>query len=140
MTNNYLSAVETHAFCGMQALGELGLGENWLEKLTRDMFRGLSALKILRVNDNRISSIEDNTFVGHNNLNELDISGNKLKELSQGMFTGALSLQTLHIQKIMLTTIGKEVFVDLKRPLHLAVSDPQIGASHHDNPLICNAK
>ena len=129
ISNNDITEIESGAFRSMVKLTELGLGYNILEKLRSDMFSGLPALEILRLNQNKLDNVVANTFSGHNSLYELDISENAIRVLRRDMFKGMPSLSKLHIEENLIQTISLQVFVDLQRPLLLAVSDPRVGAT-----------
>ncbi|NWQ90115.1 TLR5 protein, partial [Burhinus bistriatus] len=94
----------------------MDLGENmlqlvWERDLCLDVFRALSKLQVLHLNNNYLSSLPQEIFRGLTSLKRLNLASNLLSHLSPGLFPQ--SLTNLNLSGNQLFSPEPEVFMTL---------------------------
>nr|XP_025036765.1 toll-like receptor 5 isoform X2 [Pelodiscus sinensis] len=94
----------------------LDLGENmlklvWDRGLCLDVFRALSNLLVLHLNNNYLTALPQDIFSGLKSLNRLNLASNLLSYLPPDVFPE--SLKTLNMSENQLLSLAPEVFMTL---------------------------
>ncbi|NXD10508.1 TLR5 protein, partial [Nothocercus nigrocapillus] len=94
----------------------IDLGENmlqlvWERHLCLDVFRALSKLQVLHLNNNYLSALPQEAFRGLTSLQRLNLASNLLSHLSPGVFPQ--SLKNLNLSGNQLFSPEPEVFMTL---------------------------
>ncbi|XP_074846016.1 toll-like receptor 5 [Carettochelys insculpta] len=94
----------------------LDLGNNMLQLVWNtgsclDVFRALSKLEVLHLNNNYLTALPQGIFHGLKSLKRLNLNSNRLSYLSPGVFPE--SLKILHVSENQLLSPALEVFMTL---------------------------
>ncbi|NXP06709.1 TLR5 protein, partial [Thinocorus orbignyianus] len=114
--NRFSDCVKSHNIMGNNQLIYMDLGENmlqlvWERNLCLDVFRALSKLEVLHLNNNYLSSLPQDIFRGLASLKRLNLASNLLSHLSPGIFPQ--SLTNLNLSANQLFSPEPEVFMTL---------------------------
>ncbi|NXS99731.1 TLR5 protein, partial [Jacana jacana] len=104
------NVTENHQLVYMD-LGENMLQLVWERDLCLDVFRALSKLQVLHLNNNYLSSLPQEIFRGLTSLRRLNLASNFLSHLSPGLFPQ--SLTNLNLSGNQLFSPSPEVFMTL---------------------------
>ncbi|XKL67476.1 hypothetical protein PGB90_002967 [Kerria lacca] len=102
--------INSATFTGLFGLFMLNLSSNNITKLDAFMFRGLSQLRVLRLENNVISSIPENTFSTLSELNTLVLSNNKLKKIEAFTFDALIGLILLALDNNQIIHVDENAF------------------------------
>ena len=91
----------------------LNLSNKTIKKLSKDVFRGLSNVRILGLNQNNLTKIPDKIFSDMSNLEVLHLTDNALGKLSKKTFNGLDSLRFLRLRNNNLHNLSKKTFSNL---------------------------
>ncbi|XP_069708822.1 toll-like receptor 5 [Phaenicophaeus curvirostris] len=117
LKQNRLSYCEkSNNFTGNNQLIYMDLGENmlqlvWERDLCLDVFRALSKLQVLHLNNNYLRALPQEIFRGLTSLKRLNLASNLLSHLSPGLFPQ--SLENLNLSRNQLFSPEPEVFMTL---------------------------
>ncbi|NWH74998.1 TLR5 protein, partial [Piaya cayana] len=117
LRQNRLSYCEkSNNFTGNNQLIYMDLGENmlqlvWERDLCLDVFRSLSKLQVLHLNNNYLRVLPLEIFRGLTSLKRLSLASNLLSHLSPGLFPQ--SLENLNLSRNQLFSPEPEVFMTL---------------------------
>ncbi|NWI19047.1 TLR5 protein, partial [Crypturellus soui] len=111
----------------------IDLGENmlqlvWERHVCLDVFRALSKLQILHLNNNYLSALPQEAFRGLTSLQRLNLASNLLSHLSPGVFPQ--SLKNLNLTGNQLFSPEPEVFMTLSK----------LDITHNNYVCDCNLK
>ncbi|NWW51150.1 TLR5 protein, partial [Pedionomus torquatus] len=114
--NRFSDCVKSHNIIENNQLIYMDLGENmlqlvWERNLCLDVFRALSKLQVLHLNNNYLSSLPQDIFRGLTSLQRLNLASNLLSHLSPGLFPQ--SLTNLNLSGNQLFSPEPEVFMTL---------------------------
>ncbi|PKU40506.1 toll-like receptor 5 [Limosa lapponica baueri] len=114
--NRFSYCVKSHTITENNQLIYMDLGENmlqlvWERDLCLDVFRALSKLQVLHLNNNYLSSLPQEIFRGLTSLKRLNLASNLLSHLSPGLFPQ--SLTNLNLSGNQLFSPEPEVFMTL---------------------------
>ena len=131
----------------------VNLENNLIKKITKNSFRHLKELKVLKLSGNMIHQIDTGSFDDLQNLMKLDLTKNHICELPvgifsklesleilylsdnklenvEGIFGGLKNLQKLSIEKNHLTEISNKTFDGLETLQQLKLSNNNISNIH----------
>lgn len=95
---NKLTNLDKNVFKGLTSLTRLELDDNYLTKLDKNIFDGLNSLKELSLNDNKLTTLDKDIFNGLNKtLVQLYLANNKLANLDKNIFSGLNALLVIDI-------------------------------------------
>ena len=120
-------------FRNLTLLRGLSLTKNYFDQSDEalgTMFRGLSRLTHLSLDNCALKRLPDTTFLGLRNLVMLVLSGNRLPALSSKLFGDLASLQTLNLAGNQLTAVDKGFIRGLPPSLRKV--------DFARNPFVCN--
>uniref|UniRef100_A0A8C3KTL3 Toll-like receptor 5 n=1 Tax=Calidris pygmaea TaxID=425635 RepID=A0A8C3KTL3_9CHAR len=114
--NRFSYCVKRHNVIENNQLIYMDLGENmlqlvWERDLCLDVFRALSKLQFLHLNNNYLSSLPQEIFRGLTSLKGLNLASNLLSHLSPGLFPQSLTI--LNLSRNQLFSPEPEVFMTL---------------------------
>ncbi|XP_035748375.1 toll-like receptor 5 [Egretta garzetta] len=114
--NRFSYCVKSHNVIENNQLIYMDLGENmlqlvWERHLCLDVFRALSKLQVLHLNNNYLSALPQEIFRGLTSLKRLNLASNLLSHLSPGLFPR--SLTNLNLSGNQLFSPEPEVFMTL---------------------------
>ncbi|KAM6355654.1 toll-like receptor 5 [Podargus strigoides] len=114
--NRFSYCVESGNITENSQLIYMDLGENmlqlvWERDLCLDVFRALSKLQVLHLNNNYLSALPQDVFKGLTSLERLNLASNLLSHLSPGLFPQ--SLTNLNLSGNQLLSPEPEVFMTL---------------------------
>ena len=113
-----IESIDNNTFNKLNGLKTLVISGNDFKKPTidTDIFRGLTSLKVLYLNDNNLESINQRVFKSLESLELLYLSNNRLKIIEQNTFDGLGSnLVYLYLSGNQITEINQNVFQELKK-------------------------
>ncbi|XP_014806353.1 PREDICTED: toll-like receptor 5 [Calidris pugnax] len=115
--NRFSYCVKSHDVIENNQLIFMDLGENmlqlvWERDLCLDVFRSLSKLQVLHLNNNYLRSLPQEIFRGLTSLKGLNLASNLLSHLSPGLFPQ--SLTNLNLSRNQLFSPEPEVFMTLR--------------------------
>ena len=117
-------------FSNLKLLKIFGLKEN---KLSKEMFTGLSSLKVLKVYYSDFVTIDDQTFEHLKNLEILGLASNqKLNSLPAKCFNGLSNLRELDLCHCGLTDIQEDTFSNLTKLKNLNLSSNKLISIHYN--------
>ncbi|XP_019907990.1 leucine-rich repeat transmembrane neuronal protein 4-like isoform X1 [Esox lucius] len=111
---NSLVNLRASQFSGLSQLVWLYLDHNYINAVDSQAFHGVQRLKELILSSNKITQLQNNTFTAVPNLRNLDISYNKLQALQPSQFQGLRKLLSLHLRSNSLKNVPMRVFQDLR--------------------------
>ncbi|XP_067118807.1 protein toll-like [Centruroides vittatus] len=111
ISNN--NSIKSESFEGLNDLLTLILQRNYIPFISKDLFRHVKQLQVLRLNDNRIRKLDDESFSYLSNLTHLELGGNPIEVLPEKVFFRLYNLKVLHVYKIQLKNLSTDVFKDL---------------------------
>ena len=127
LKENRIRAIGGRAFNGLQNLQELDLSRNILTYFPQDIFKPLSALKVLNLGYNKFSNnFPNNLFSAQSNLQTLTLDGNSLVSLKASMFQGLKNLQVLNVHNCAIKTMNNDVFLHITMLTNLDLSFNQL--------------
>ncbi|CAG2246566.1 ADGRL2 [Mytilus edulis] len=100
MDNNQIAMLDTNIFKGLTALLDLWLNENQITTLKENVFNELTSLQTLYVkglHSNQITSIDANAFTGLTALREISLNSNHITTIDVNTFNGLTALQGINI-------------------------------------------
>ncbi|KAM6323420.1 toll-like receptor 5 [Aegotheles albertisi] len=114
--NRFSYCVKSNSVIENSQLIYMDLGENmlqlvWERDLCLDVFRALSKLQVLHLNNNYLSALPQEIFRGLTSLKRLNLASNLLSHLSPGLFPQ--SLMNLNLSGNQLFSPEPEVFMTL---------------------------
>lgn len=95
----------------------LNIGENLIQRITKNDFRYFSNLRVLHIHQNQIAHIEDMSMVHLVGLRELYMQNNKLTNLPKHLLHGMLNLLVLDLSHNNILFISPSAF-ELTPSLH----------------------
>ncbi|KAK2139700.1 hypothetical protein LSH36_1651g00016 [Paralvinella palmiformis] len=121
-----------YIFSNLTKMTGLSLSKNYFDQssdVLGMLFRGLTNLTHLSLEDCSIKRIPDTTFKGLHNLVMLTLSGNRISILNANFFNDLRSLQSLNLAGNKLTTVQKDV---------IALFPPSLNVfDFSGNPFVC---
>ena len=125
---NRLHDINAMAFRNLNLTKSLSLGNNKLTAagISREVWKPLTYLKILILNENAFDVIPRSYFQYMHNLRLLHLAGNKISILESGSFSGLSLLSMLDISRNNISAIPSGVFKDLVRLTILKMERNQI--------------
>ena len=108
-----VAGVRTEVWKHLTYLKVLDLNENSFETIPRSYFRYLKNLRYLYIAGNNIFGLESGSFSGLPQLNMLDISRNNISALPSGVFKDLVMLKNLRMERNKISHIAKESLLDL---------------------------
>ncbi|KAK2082050.1 Slit 1 protein [Saguinus oedipus] len=110
-----------------QSMAELQLNNNEIFILeATGMFKKLTHLKKINLNNNKLSEIENGAFEGAASVSELHLTANQLEFIRSGMFWGLDGLRTQMLQNKDISCIHNDSFTGLCNVRLLLLYDNQI--------------
>jgi Leucine-rich repeat (LRR) protein len=91
--DNEIEALNGNTFKGLTNLQTLSLGLNRIKQIDVDLFKSLTNLQDLWLNTNEIDHIHVDTFNGLVNLREIYLNGNRLRTIQSNTFKGLVNLK-----------------------------------------------
>jgi Leucine-rich repeat (LRR) protein len=95
LNSNRLKSIPVNTFIQLNNLQELGVANNPIEVIQDGSFRGLSQVKVLKIEHTHLKCLPANAFNGLTGLEQLHLAGERLDELDEH------SLNTLHTLKVL---------------------------------------
>lgn len=83
------------------------------DELNRDMFRGLTCLKLLNLSFNKLKCLPDGVFADLVNLEELVLMYDEITQVSEATFAGLVQLKTLYLSNNPFKRIDPSTFVNM---------------------------
>ena len=111
LRSSSITALKPGDFEGLTALRILRLDDNALTSLPVGVFDGLTALEELVLAGNELTSLPARVFNGLTTLTVLDLDSNALSTLPMGLFDGLTALQSLALANNELTALEEEELV-----------------------------
>jgi Leucine-rich repeat (LRR) protein len=135
LSSNELLYLDSDAFRGLENLTTLVLTDNYLNKLTSNLFKGsLFKISIFELCDCKLTKIEPNSFLElQNSLKTMQLFSNRLQFLKSYFFSGLRELTFLNLKDNQISSIEKETFKDLVKLDKLNLADNAIA---HIDPSI----
>lgn len=93
---NQITRLENNSFDGLIQLFGLGLIDNQLVNITRDVFSPLGSLQVLNIANNQLERVDPLSFVNNPMLSAIRLDGNRLTDIS-GIFHNLTSLVWLNV-------------------------------------------
>ncbi len=131
--NNEITTIDSKSFTGMISLQNLTLANNKISHIETETFANLKSLLHIWLNINRLTRLKFGQFAGLNLLQGLWLENNQISHIEQGAFDSCYSLNKLHIWHNKLSTLSPDLFINLPRPLTLALS------GRHKNRWNCSS-
>lgn len=125
-----ITELQANDFRGLSSLRVLRLDDNSLATLPARIFSGLSALEELSLHGNSLSTLPDSVFRGLSALEELRLNENSLRELPEPIFDGLSSLRWLGLEDNSLNGLPQKVFSGLESLTNLNLRSNQLSALH----------
>ena len=101
---NHITKIPCNFFKGVTRVSKLLLDNNFIETITKCMFRNLVQIEELYLQSNLISKIENDSLVELNSLKHLYLNNNKLKNIPSNLFKNlpleVVNLRHNHLQDI----------------------------------------
>ncbi|MCY3911649.1 MAG: leucine-rich repeat protein, partial [Chloroflexi bacterium] len=111
LSRESLTAVKARDFRGLTGMKVLRLNHNSLAAVPSEVFDGLASLQELYLNNNALTALPEDVFDGLTNLATLSLSNNSLAALEADVFDGLTSLTTLRLNNnSTLATLPADVF------------------------------
>ncbi|XP_041475033.1 G-protein coupled receptor GRL101-like isoform X1 [Lytechinus variegatus] len=126
LTELFHLEIEEDAFAHNSFLHTLVLKGTTLDSLTRGMFRGLSSLEYLNLDDNLIHNLTVDSFAHLTKLQSLTLANNQLTVIESGSFDGLRNLRSLNLDFNLITVIAEGAFYDLIQLRVLFLTTPEI--------------
>ena len=125
LDHNHIGDIEAGAFSDLQKLKVLNIAHSNLQgpDLIHGLFSELEALEDLFLEHNDIERLQSGVFVGLKELKTLELGFNSLSSLDADVFAGLESLQKLSLVGNSMTSITYTDFQPLPRPLELLLSN-----------------
>ncbi|XP_076836053.1 toll-like receptor 22 [Brachyhypopomus gauderio] len=117
LQGNNISVLTDHMFEACFNLTELDLSDNEISKLSASIFKGLTQLKVMRLQLNQIAQLQ-HTFPMLPTLEFIDLSRNQIKSLTCLDFANLTQLTRLYLYSNRISTINPCMFKDLNN-LHV---------------------
>nr|XP_023017087.1 leucine-rich repeats and immunoglobulin-like domains protein 3 [Leptinotarsa decemlineata] len=129
VSHNYINKIDQDSWEFCHKLLILDLSFNNLESIEADTFNGLENLQKLSLHNNSITFIRENAFVHLPKLKFLNLSYNKIWltiEDATGVFQGLHDLMKFHLAGNGIKSINAEAFAGLKNVTYLNLSNNNI--------------
>ena len=127
-THAALTELPEQVFGGLHALTVLRLNQNQLAELPDGIFDPLTALATLDITENQLTALPTDVFDGLTGLGALGLAGNRLAGLPDGVFDGLRNLGLLVLSDNNLAELPASVFDGLESLSHVYVNDNQLTA------------
>ncbi|MEQ2314404.1 hypothetical protein AMECASPLE_011870 [Ameca splendens] len=88
----------------------LSLNNNWMQKIRKEDFHGMSKLRVLDVTSNQIACVDQGSFINLISLKTLCMGNNKLSDLKSNIFQGLSNLTVLFLNNNGIQVIHKRAF------------------------------
>ncbi|XP_066586949.1 uncharacterized protein [Prorops nasuta] len=120
-SNNKIATLDTDAFIDNYNLVILDLSFNNLDFIADEVFKNLSVLANLYINDNRLPAIPHVCELI--NLKTLNLSGNHISNLLSDTFCGLQKLETLYLNRNKINIVKDKAFENLISLRYLDLSE-----------------
>ena len=97
-------------FRGLSNLQVIDLDDNNLSSVPPDLFRGLSNLQQIDLDDTNLSSVPPDLFRGLSNLQQIDLDNNNLSSVPPDLFRGLSNLQQIELDNNNLSSVPPDLF------------------------------
>lgn len=120
LSANKISKLEANIFRSLSSLQNLRLEENYIDHIPEAAFADLGNLHTLSLSNNRISTIGPNTFRGLYGILVLSLDFNRISKIDMLAFKNCSSIQDLHLNGNKLQSIPEALsYVPLLKTLDM---------------------
>ena len=124
LSSNHISKLSEKVFCDISSISYLSLQGNNLVSLT-SVFKGLTNLEVLDLQDNRLEHFSDDLFQDLYSLKMLHLSNNRLNRLSHSLFRNLENLTYLGLTANRLPYLEASIFQSLTQLTRLSLRSNQ---------------
>ncbi|NXE56303.1 GPV protein, partial [Casuarius casuarius] len=110
LTSNNISMISPTAFKGLSTLKVLKLQDNKLVELPAEVFDDMECLQQLVIENNRLNRVEENLFDRLVSLEELFLNKNQLTVLPSGVLKKLAKLKVLNLSRNSLAALPRTIF------------------------------